>query len=295
MLRSVLIFSCLVGAYAQADTNTLSIGYMKTGSTYVSATCPATTATFVTSGSYWGCSPYPSAGLGLVTGCTSGTLLVGGTNDYLCVPGDECNTGYLFSDLSDQSPLTEYGCLPGAGTTSYYRSLPASVLAVVTGSTSSASASPTQTSLTTGSSSPGVSSPVSSSTAPSVSTQNGHSSSKTWIAGAVIGPIFGLALVALGIWVWALKKKAKQNQLTQQQQPVPGPGQGTTSPPGPAELEEQKGSWVFVPAASTPQAPQSDAHQPDSLPRETELPAKPRISELPGGQVPVELAGARKI
>lgn len=48
----------------------------------VSATCPGTTATFATSGSYWGCSPYPAVGLGLVTGCTSGTLLVGGTNDY---------------------------------------------------------------------------------------------------------------------------------------------------------------------------------------------------------------------
>ncbi len=47
----------------------------------VSASCPAVTATFVTSGSYWGCSPYPAAGLGLVTGCTSGTLLVGGTDD----------------------------------------------------------------------------------------------------------------------------------------------------------------------------------------------------------------------
>jgi hypothetical protein len=48
----------------------------------VSDTCPDTLATFATSGSYWGCSPYPAPGLGLVTGCTSGTLLLSGSDQY---------------------------------------------------------------------------------------------------------------------------------------------------------------------------------------------------------------------
>jgi hypothetical protein len=45
--------------------------------------------------------------------------------------GYTCNTGYLFSSPGAENPLSEYGCLDGR-TTSYYRTVPASIVAAPT-------------------------------------------------------------------------------------------------------------------------------------------------------------------
>lgn len=135
---------------------------------------------------------------------------------------------------------------------------------------------------------------------PALPTITPHSSSIAWIAGAVIGPVFGLALlVGIGVLIWALMRQKKKRQLAQQQpqqqqQPVAGfagaPAAGAVAA---APTEEHKGTWVFVPADQAATAPPH--HQPAgsppgwSPPRGAELPAQPPVSEVAGQRDPAEL------
>jgi LPXTG-motif cell wall-anchored protein len=52
---------------------------------------------------------------------------------------------------------------------------------------------------------------------PSPSNSSGSSTSKAWIAGAVIGPIVGVALVGLAVWFFR-RKRASQLPLSQPQE-----------------------------------------------------------------------------
>jgi hypothetical protein len=134
----------------------------------------------------------------------------------------------------------------------------------------SASASSTQTAQATG---------------VAIPTEPSHSSSKAWIAGVVIGPVFGLAILfGLGVLIWTIRRQSKQRQLARQQQPVLAP------------TEEHKGTWVFVPAGSTAPAPQTESPSQGRSPRESELPAQPHVSELSSERELAELdLGTRTI
>lgn len=116
-------------------------------------------------------------------------------------------------------------------------------------------------------------------------TGTSHSSSKAWIAGAVIGPVFGLAiLIGLGILICTVRKQTKQRQLSQQQQQQPVP----------APTEEPKGTWVFVPAGPTAPVSQTGSPSLGRSPHEPEVSAEPHIAELSSQREIVELdQGAR--
>ncbi|KAF2498033.1 hypothetical protein BU16DRAFT_525601 [Lophium mytilinum] len=288
----LLLLSFLLRACAQTGStlppirsqNPNLIGYTKYGNSYQPFTCPDPSQTVTSSSSWWACGAAGGTSIGIATACVSSTIVYPGNVLYTCNPGYICNTGYLYSDLNDQFPLSEYGCLDG-GTTSYYRSLPSTASAESTAATFvSLSATGSAILFTFGDSTYTLSTPT---VGGNISGGSRSPSSKAWIAGVVVGPIFGIAiLVGLGFLIYHLRKRARANELSQlQRQPAP-----TTVANAP------EGSWVCVPTGSAGSPPPSmlpppQAELPSSMwpPQRAELSSLPRIREAPGLQRQVEL------
>lgn len=126
-----------------------------------------------------------------------------------------CNTIYISESYgqNDPDPKTLLAC----GVSEYdwveYRTIPPSL-------TEQGSTSPTislsGTSSSSSSGTPISSSSKTSSTTPGAPTQTSkpESGSKAWIAGAVVGPILGLALIGAGVWLF-LRRKRKAAPMPQ--------------------------------------------------------------------------------
>ncbi|KAJ4363002.1 hypothetical protein N0V83_010120 [Neocucurbitaria cava] len=155
----------------------------------------------------------------------------------------------MFENERDSDALTNVNCGVSSLNWSYFRNRP--VEATTTSSTSTNSPS-------TPASTPAVSTPTSTSAIPTlISRPDGgeKKESKAWIAGAVIGPLVGLALIGLGVFLFLRRKKNKQAQpaappaaFSQHTYP-PGPN----SPPQyyPPPMQQNAGAPGMVPYGVT--------------------------------------------
>ncbi|ORY06391.1 hypothetical protein BCR34DRAFT_616973 [Clohesyomyces aquaticus] len=123
-----------------------------------------------------------------------------------------CNTAFIFENTGDSNPRTNIICGDSSVNWSFYRNIPESFTQTPASRTSIPALTTTPSSSST--------SPSSSPTNPPPASKN--SSSKAWIAGVVVGPLIGIALVA-GIILLLLrrKKKASQAPLPPQQPQQP--------------------------------------------------------------------------
>ncbi|KAJ4299526.1 hypothetical protein N0V90_004771 [Kalmusia sp. IMI 367209] len=173
-------------------------------------------------------------------------LITVSTENYRNATYSICNTAFIFESFGDSNPKTDIICGASSQNWSYYRQVPASVTAAT------ASSNPSETSGASG----------------------GKSSSKAWIAGAVVGPIVGIALIAGIIFFLMRRRKNKNNNNLSQagaaaMAPPPGytdakpqlnnPAYGQ-SPPGVADSYNQQGY------AQQPISPVAQYQQPYGAP-----------------------------
>ncbi|CAO2652781.1 Nn.00g021920.m01.CDS01 [Neocucurbitaria sp. VM-36] len=180
--------------------------------------------TYYQSSDFWRCCATTADGCAatdIPVGCISGSLIYSVTGSSLSSSLETwactsiyteledrsftvCNTGFMFENDRDSDPLTNVNCGVSSLRWSYYRVAPAEATAITSIDISSSPAS-----------TPAVSTPTSTSDFPTlISTPEGEEKkeSKAWIAGAVVGPIVGLALIGLGVFFFLRRKKNKQAQ-----------------------------------------------------------------------------------
>ncbi|KAH7359557.1 hypothetical protein BKA66DRAFT_230658 [Pyrenochaeta sp. MPI-SDFR-AT-0127] len=142
-----------------------------------------------------------------------------------------CNTVFMYENERDSDPLTNVNCGVSSLNWSYYRVQPSPTTTPVTRSPSPSVRS-----------TPAVSSPT---TTPNpvptpIPQPEEKKESKAWIAGAVVGPIVGLALIGFGAFFFVRRKKSKQAK--------PQPAVGGAPPAAPASYPQQ----TYPPGPNSP-------------------------------------------
>ncbi|KAF2731662.1 hypothetical protein EJ04DRAFT_578958 [Polyplosphaeria fusca] len=234
------------------QNNNRFMGWLSYRGTWSSVQCEYG-GTLYQNGEYWGCCTTAAASCNRPIGCLSGSLVYTftsgtisratyGCTDIYTDSTDRsftvCNTGYLYENTQDTSPETNLFCGVSSLNWSYYRVLPE-----VSSETSSfsSSSSPRSTSASS------TSSPATTSATPTPTAASSQEKSKAWIAGAVVGPIGGLALVGAIFWFCFVRRKKR------------------ASPPPPPPVAQQP------PHSNTPTyftgSPQSPSSQPYGSPQ----------------------------
>ncbi|KAF1930524.1 uncharacterized protein M421DRAFT_376078 [Didymella exigua CBS 183.55] len=178
------------------------IGYLELSNTWTSISCNSG-LTWYQSGQYAQCCPETETHCYAPTACVGGSQIytypdsssvrtIACTENYQNAAISICNTIFIFENTHDSNPRTNINCGDSSANWSYYRDVPLEATATtssIPGATTSTPALPTQAS-------------------------EPEPGSKAWIAGVVIGPILGLALVGAGVWFF-LRRKRKAVQLPQ--------------------------------------------------------------------------------
>ncbi|KAF2852545.1 hypothetical protein T440DRAFT_30098 [Plenodomus tracheiphilus IPT5] len=218
------------------QNNDRFIGWVESDNTWYSETC-SSGLTWYQDGKYAQCCATTLQGCPAPTACVQGTMIypfpslsttisIACTENYNDTRFSICNTAFIFENTGDSSPNTDIVCGHSSVNWSYYRSIPASATEVVVSSNAFSIPQVVSTAINA----PTRTARPSSSTGSSSSSDK--SESKAWIAGAVIGPIVGLALVGLGIFFLLRRRKNKKaaapppaaaamNYNPSQQPPVP--------------------------------------------------------------------------
>ncbi|UPX11990.1 uncharacterized protein EKO05_0002568 [Ascochyta rabiei] len=176
------------------------IGYLELNSTWNSFDCDPG-LTWFQSGQYAQCCPATRPSCYAATACFGGSQIytypdrssvrtIACTANYGNAKVSICNTIYIYENTQDSNPKTNINCGDSSVNWSYYRDIPASATGIVNTSPltsilqlpSTANIGPTSPAEVT-------------------------SGSKAWIAGAVAGPVLGLALVGLGVCFFLRRKK----------------------------------------------------------------------------------------
>ncbi|KAF2621541.1 hypothetical protein BU25DRAFT_237116 [Macroventuria anomochaeta] len=182
------------------------IGYLEFNNTWTSLNCEPG-LTWYQSGQYAQCCPETLAHCYAPTACVRGSQIytypdissvrtIACTENYNNAALSICNTIFIYENSQDSNPRTNINCGDSSANWSYYRDIP------------------TTEEVNT---SPATSIPQLPSTTVVGPTQPAEpkSGSKAWIAGAVVGPILGLALVGAGVW-FLLRRRKKAAQVPQQ-------------------------------------------------------------------------------
>ncbi|PSN69256.1 hypothetical protein BS50DRAFT_586588 [Corynespora cassiicola Philippines] len=293
------------------QNNDRFMGWVFESSEWMSRTCDIG-GTYYQSGDYWRCCATTLAGCDVPIGCVAGSLLYSVTSGtqsiatFACTDVYEdaaeytiCNTGYMYENTADAQPATNVFCGISSLNWSYYRVQPetSSGMAMViadlpTGILTTCPETPSSTPSSSPRSTPA--NPTSSaSTSPSSEPESEGSESKAWIAGAVIGPLVGLALIG-GIIFFCLRRKRKNRtavptnppQMTAAAGTYPPPAFAATSDPKPPQVYENyshvqqpQGGMAPVGVAKhdswVPQSPQSYGSQSPNLPNSPYQPPPP--------------------
>ncbi|KAF9693921.1 hypothetical protein EKO04_007981 [Ascochyta lentis] len=233
-------------------------------------------ATYFQSGGHWRCCATTAAGCDIPQACVNGNLIYSISSTALTIPCTSaysaltdrsftiCNTAFMYENQQDSSPQTNVNCGVSSLNWSYYRVQPEEAK-----TTSQPSAARSTTAATTSDGS-GDSAPASP-TLPSQPTKK-KSSSKAWIAGVVVGPILGLALIGFLAWFCIRRKKRSSNTTTAaagapnpyttHPQPQPLSPTGPASPPQyypPPMQQTQSAPFGVADAKPAPQAPSTPA------------------------------------
>lgn len=220
----------------QRQNDAAFMGYYSTDGTWSSLDCNPG-LTWYQSGNYAQCCPTTVASCIAPTGCISGSQIypwsggvttVACTSNYNNIAWSVCNTIFIYENTADSNPHTDIVCGNSAVDWSYYRQIPTSATSSSESSTtpSSTNSSPTATST---------------SPAPSPSTKK----SQAWIAGAVIGPLIGFALLGALLFFLLRKKETPA--------PAPQPQQATDYKPGAAAYQQSAASPQYLPQNQYPQ------------------------------------------
>ncbi|KAH7092545.1 hypothetical protein FB567DRAFT_240063 [Paraphoma chrysanthemicola] len=209
------------------------IGYVSFSGSWYSEQCNAG-LTWYQDSKYAQCCPATAKSCYAPTACVSGSLIypysdqsrtttIACTENYDNTAYSICNTAFIFENMQDSNPRTDIVCGESSVNWSYYRKLDATVTAA-TSSIPTSIPQPVSTALV----------------APNVTTNNNDGGSKAWIAGAVVGPIVGLALIGALVWFFLRRKKNKKLAPAQgsaamasanPSQPPPGVGGYTDAKP----------------------------------------------------------------
>ncbi|KAH9862677.1 hypothetical protein J1614_010770 [Plenodomus biglobosus] len=201
------------------QNNDRFIGWVESDNTWYSETC-SSGLTWYQDGKYAQCCATTLEGCPAPTACIQGTMVyplpslsttisIACTENFNDTRMSICNTAFIFENTGDSDPKTDIVCGNSAVNWSYYRSIPASATEVIVSSNafpnpqvaSSAINAPTRATR---------SSTTSSTFSTATSSSSSKSESKAWIAGAVIGPILGLALVGLAVFFLLRRRKNKK-------------------------------------------------------------------------------------
>ncbi|KAL0939760.1 uncharacterized protein CTRU02_206369 [Colletotrichum truncatum] len=170
--------------------------WLMDGDTFTAIYCPLK-QTHITSGSYATCCP--SASCKMVTACRDNTLYSDSGTGRFCGTraGDQCGTVSIYQNYPSGEPImTHIHCRLSTWGTIMYRELGATMTA-----RSTAAATETDPLITE----PPATSAPSDTPAPGPSESQ---SSKAWIAGAVIGPLAGIAIIGLVVFmVWRRRRR----------------------------------------------------------------------------------------
>ncbi|KAF2792165.1 hypothetical protein K505DRAFT_56910 [Melanomma pulvis-pyrius CBS 109.77] len=208
------------------------------GGSYSSKQCDVGGTLYQTA-SLWRCCATSVAACDIPIGCISGSLIYSlastgtrqlgtfGCNQIYTEAEDQsftiCNTGFLYENTQDSDPRTNVFCGISSVNWSYYRVKPDL-------STSTPASTPSSSPATTTGSTTVTPTPADSTILPTISPNPPKKKSQAWIAGAVVGPIIGLALV--GILAWFCLAKRRKNKTV-----VPPPS--TTAPSYPGSPNQQ--------------------------------------------------------
>ncbi|KAL5394498.1 hypothetical protein PMIN02_004894 [Paraphaeosphaeria minitans] len=238
------------------------IGWISIDGEWASRSCEVG-GTYFQSDEIWKCCPTTLDGCNAPIGCAAGRLIysiyTSSSHSYTTIACTEayddpdatswsvCNTGLMYENTADFDPVTNIFCGASASRFTYYRVRPSESTSSSSefSTPASTSADPTNTSLSQADS---ATSTPSSTPLP----QPTETKSKAWIAGAVVGPILGLALVGFLAWFFLVRRKKKTTSppppMQQQQHnvpPSPYPGSPAQSPA--PYYDAQKPSAVAVP------------------------------------------------
>ena len=159
------------------------------------------TGTYFQKNNNWGCCGTNPEGCGISRTCVGSTLVYTSDTRVYSKPCTSsypvCLTALMFERYEDSSARSYVNCFESASVTrlwSYWRQQPEMAKTTSTpspGSTAT-SAGPTSTAVNPGN---------------REDENNEGGKSKAWIAGAVVGPVLGLALAALAFWFCIKRKK----------------------------------------------------------------------------------------
>ncbi|KAF2177229.1 hypothetical protein K469DRAFT_697430 [Zopfia rhizophila CBS 207.26] len=273
------------------------IGYTSDGSTWSANYCPKSSAWYQTE--TWGrCCPTTTtnAACGIWTTCLDRSIIIesGGRNATCSGQNAVCRTAFLSQDGNDKNPFLYVGC--GTANWTAFRTPPAAVIKTLTSiATNTEGGNIPTTSAASGAT---ATNPGPTPTRINDSDQGG-SSSKAWIAGAVVGPIALAVIAGLLFYIWRLKKSKKEDPSAV---PMMGPAMAynpQASPYGYQQPFEQQhteyyGGAAKMPSysdqgiAGTPNAPVEIGGSNQIQRAPVEVPAEPVGPKNPG-----EAAGAR--
>jgi LPXTG-motif cell wall-anchored protein len=151
-----------------------------------------------------------------------------------------CNTALMFENERDTNPKVNVVCGVQPQIWSYYRQQPAITTSAIISRPTPSSPSPGPTTTTN----PGLQTPAILTATPEPEPEKKES--KAWIAGAVVGPLLGLALIGLGAFFFIRRKKNKTNA----QHVAPATG---SIPPAGATAYQQN---TYPTEPGSPQPPQ---------------------------------------
>lgn len=200
-------------------------------------------------GKYGQCCPTTLTSCYAPTACFSGSLVypypdISSTRTIGCAENfgnasySICNTAYVYENMQDSSPQTDIVCGEEAVNWSYYRAVPASITEA---GSRAGTYHPSPNRLLTDTHT-AFSIPVPSSSANGSDTKS-KGTSKAWIAGAVVGPLLGLALIG-AILFFLLRRRKNHKNAPRQGGAVMAPTNPTHPPPGVGGFTDAKPQFV---------------------------------------------------
>ncbi|KAH6611919.1 hypothetical protein C7974DRAFT_87396 [Boeremia exigua] len=228
-------------------------------------------ASLYQSGGHWRCCATTAAGCDIPQACVNGNLIFDGallgsstSLTFPCTsvyddPTDRsftvCNTAFLYENEQDSSPQTNVNCGVSSVNWSYWRVQPEAAKTTAAPSITRSSTNPTLTDIND----PTDADPTLVPTTPAPK----KSSSKAWIAGAVVGPLLGLALIGGLIWFFLRRKKTAAAAA-----PPPAQTTAAAAPPQyyPPPMQQNASAAPFGVADGKQWAPQSPQSPVSSVP-----------------------------
>ncbi|KAF2679926.1 hypothetical protein K458DRAFT_112727 [Lentithecium fluviatile CBS 122367] len=219
------------------------IGYLEINGTWYSQDCDVG-LTWYQDGDYGQCCPETVTSCPAPTACVQGsqiyplestTTTIACTENYNNTAATICNTAFIYASFGDPNPKTDIVCGDESVNWSYYRKVPSTATEIKSASSTTAP-------------SPGLII----TTTPSPTAPAEKSKSKAWIAGAVVGPVVGIALIA-GLAFFLIRRRKNKKNL---------PQTGTASMGPPPGVTDAKPQMVANPSYGQPQSPGFNPNDP---------------------------------